>query len=436
MATVQPMSVVDANQMVATIKIIPFSAPSSALSLATAIGEQHGRGPIIRIASWQTRKVGLIQTRLPGTPEKVLDKTVQITGDRLSVMVNTLMRERRCAHATKALAGEIRSMVRSGAEIVLMTGASAITDRRDVLPSALKAAGGTVDHFGMPVDPGNLLMLGRLGDIPVLGLPGCARSPKLNGFDWVLQRLLAGLTVTKSDITSMGAGGLLTDIPSRPLPRAKASAKPDTQTGKATTKRIAALVLAAGQSRRMGPRNKLLVEVDATPMVASAVDAALKSKATEVLVVTGHQSDEVEGILGDRKVRFVHNPDFADGLSTSLQAGLSALSDDINGFVVLLGDMPRISSATVDRLIDMFNPVEGRAIIVPTYKGKRGNPVLWARQFLAEMRALAGDVGARHLIGQHADLMAEIEIADDSVLLDIDTETALEAATSKVKDGS
>ncbi|MEM7445383.1 MAG: molybdopterin-binding/glycosyltransferase family 2 protein [Pseudomonadota bacterium] len=431
MATVSPMQVVDANQMVATIKIIPFSAPSSALSLATAIGEQHGRGPILRVAKWQKRKVGLIQTRLPGTPEKVLNKTVQITADRLGAMSNTLMRERRCEHVTKTLAGEIRAMIQNGADIILMAGASAITDRRDVLPAALEAAGGEIDHFGMPVDPGNLLMLGHHGAVPILGLPGCARSPKLNGFDWVLQRLVAGLPVTKADITGMGAGGLLTDIPSRPLPRAKASAKPDRHQAGIGMPKIAALVLAAGQSRRMGARNKLLAKVDATPMVVSAVDAASASKASEVVVVTGHEAEDIEDVLRGRGVRFVHNPDFADGLSTSLQAGLSALGDDVDGFIVLLGDMPRISAATVDRLIDAFNPLKGRAIVVPTYQGKRGNPVLWGRQFLGEMRAIAGDVGARHLIGQHADVMAEIEIDDDSVLLDIDTAAALEAATAE-----
>ena len=82
-----------------------------------------------------------------------------------------------------------------------------------------EAAGGRVDHLGMPVDPGNLLLLGQLGDLPVIGAPGCARSPKENGFDWVLHRLLAGLAVTRSDVTALGVGGLLMEIVSRPQPR-------------------------------------------------------------------------------------------------------------------------------------------------------------------------------------------------------------------------
>ena len=122
----------------------------------------------------------------------MLDKTVAVTAQRISAAGGRLVSEARCEHAVPALAERIRA---SQADLVLIAGASAITDRRDVLPAAIEAAGGTVEHFGMPVDPGNLLLLARQGERPVLGLPGCARSPKLNGFDWVLQRLAAGIPV-------------------------------------------------------------------------------------------------------------------------------------------------------------------------------------------------------------------------------------------------
>ena len=135
---------------------------------------------------------------------------------------------------------------------MLVAGASAIVDRRDVIPAAIERRGGTIEHFGMPVDPGNLLLLGRLGEVPVLGLPGCARSPKVNGFDWVLQRLLAGLPVGAEDIMRMGAGGLLAEIPRGPyrVPAPAARRKPVAQPPQRPA--IAALILAAGQSRRMG----------------------------------------------------------------------------------------------------------------------------------------------------------------------------------------
>jgi molybdenum cofactor cytidylyltransferase len=252
----------------------------------------------------------------------------------------------------------------------------------------------------------------------VLGLPGCCRSPKPNGFDWVLQRIAAGIAVTRDDIMGMGVGGLLMEIPSRPQPRAAKPAKPG---------RVAALVLAAGQSRRMGRQNKLLAEIDGRAMVTHVVDAMLASRAAPVIVVTGHEADEVRAALGERPVQIVANPHYAEGLSTSLKAGLAALPDDAEGVLVGLADMPRIKPAQIDRLIAAFNPLEGRAIVVPTVRGKRGNPVLFATRFLPEMLQIGGDVGARHLIGGHEDEVVEIEMEDDAALLDIDTPDALSA---------
>jgi molybdenum cofactor cytidylyltransferase len=292
-----------------------------------------------------------------------------------------------------------------------------------VIPAAIEQAGGSVEHFGMPVDPGNLLLLAHLGDIPVLGLPGCVRSPKLNGFDWVLQRLIADVPVTPRDIMLLGAGGLLKEIPTRPQPRAGDQESKPTPRGP----KVAAIVLAAGRSTRMGAANKLLAEVDGAPMVRRAVEAALASQARPVVVVTGNEQGKVQAALRGCKVTFAHNPDFAAGMSTSLKKGLGALPADSEGAVVCLGDMPMVGGGVLDRLIGAFDPLEGRAICVPTWNGKRGNPVLWARRFFPEMAELAGDVGAKHLIGEHADLVAEVAMPDDAVLTDIDTPEALAA---------
>jgi molybdenum cofactor cytidylyltransferase len=357
---------------------------------------------------------------LPGLKPSLLDKTVESINLRLAALGCPPVIERRCAHDEAALAAAIAEIRTARVALILISGASAITDRRDVVPAALTRVGGTVEHLGMPVDPGNLLMLGRLGDQPVLGLPGCARSPKLNGFDWVLQRLVADLPVGRRDIMLMGAGGLLKEIPSRPQPRAE----PATAAVAPRAPRIAALVLAAGRSSRMGS-NKLLAEVAGKPMLTHVVDAALASQARPVVVVTGNEADRVAAALGDRPAQLVHNADFAAGISGSLKAGLRALDDQVDGALVCLADMPLLGAATLDRLIAAFNPVEGRAICVPTWNGKRGNPVLWSRRFFAEMAELAGDVGARHLIGEHADQVCEVAMADDAVLLDIDTPEAL-----------
>jgi molybdenum cofactor cytidylyltransferase len=233
----------------------------------------------------------------------------------------------------------------------------------------------------------------------------------------------------------MGAGGLLAEIPSRPLPRAEASPAPDA--GPAVKKRppgprIAALLLAAGRSQRMGS-NKLLAEIDGRPMVARTAQRLLSSRARPIIAVLGNQADEVDAALGRLPVERVRNPAFAEGLSTSLKRGTAALPPDTEGVIVCLGDMPLVAGRDLDRLIAAFNPLEGRAIIVPTRHGKRGNPVLWASRFLPEMAELAGDVGAKHLIGEHADLVCEVEMDSDGVLVDVDTPDALAALRDKLK---
>ena len=155
---------------------------------------------------------------MPGLKPTVIRKTVKHLADRLAIAGAPIVADETLPHNTSALSDRLAALARN-CDLVVVFGASAITDRRDVIPSALIEAGGTIEQFGMPVDPGNLLLLGRLGQAWVIGAPGCARSPKENGFDWILQRLLAGIEVTRDDIRRLGAGGLLMEIMSRPQPR-------------------------------------------------------------------------------------------------------------------------------------------------------------------------------------------------------------------------
>jgi molybdenum cofactor cytidylyltransferase len=423
LATLAPYALVEKKQMVATIKIVPFGVKRVIVERCTAIAAAYG--PLLRVAPLIPTDACLIQTRLPGFKEGILDKTVEVTKARLASLDSRLADERRCAHTVQDLADQIRAAA-ANTGLMLIAGASAIVDRRDVIPAAIVECGGTIEHFGMPVDPGNLILLGRLGATPVLGLPGCARSPKENGFDWVLRRLLAGIEVTREDVMRMGAGGLLAEIPSRPLPRAEAAPAPE-EPAPQRQPRIAALILAAGQSRRMGEINKLLIEIDGKPMVRRVAETILAAPVTPVVAVLGHERDRVRAAFAGLKLRAVYNPDYAGGISTSLKRGLAALPDDIDGVLVCLGDMPLVGPKEIERLIGAFNPTEGRAIIVPTGRGKRGNPVLWAKRFFPEMQDIAGDVGARHLIGAYPELVAEIEMAGEGVLLDIDTPEALAA---------
>jgi molybdenum cofactor cytidylyltransferase len=409
LATVTPFARVTPRQMLATVKIIPFAAPRARVEDAERVGT------ILRVAPFAPRRVALISTMLAGAKPGLLDKNRAALEERLNSIGSTIVFERRVAHETAALAaaiGEVKS-----ADPILIFGASAITDRRDVVPAAIAAAGGTIDAFGMPVDPGNLLLTARLGEVTVVGLPGCARSPKQNGFDFVLWRIAAGLPVGRSEIAAMGVGGLLTEIPTRPQPRDERPAE---------LPRIGAVVLAAGLSSRMGS-HKLLEDVGGKTLVRRAVEAALASAAGPVVVVTGNRGAEVRAALEGLNTQFVDNPDFPKGLSTSLRRGINALPEDCDGAVVLLADMPDVSAALIDKLIAAFDPAEERAICVAARHGRRGNPVLWARRFFTEMAGLEGDVGAKALMVAYDELVCEVEAPDDAPLLDIDTPEALAA---------
>ena len=420
-ATLPPFQPVEPRQMAATIKIIPFAVPGPVLERCLDIA--RGNGPLVQVRPFRRRRVGLVQTHLPGMKESLLDKTKEAVDGRLAALDCAPALERRCAHDDQAVAVAIADLQAASCDILLISGASAIVDRRDVVPAGIVAAGGVIDHFGMPVDPGNLILLGRVAERPVIGLPGCARSPKLNGFDWILQRLVADLPIAKEDVMRMGAGGLLKEISSRPLPRARAVEEAGQAT--ALAPRIAALVLAAGRSTRMGAANKLLAQVDGQPMIKRVVKTLRRSQAGPIVVVTGHQRAKVEAALADQDVILVHNPEFAHGLSTSLHRGLGALPAALDGAVICLGDMPCIGASVIDKLIAAFDPLEGRAICLPTWQGKRGNPVLFARRFFAEMQAISGDMGAKALIGDYPELVAEVPVPDDGVLIDVDTPEAL-----------
>jgi molybdenum cofactor cytidylyltransferase len=420
-ATLPRWEVVRPKQMVATIKIIPFAVPEEIVADCERIGGIANGA--IAVVPFQPKTFGLIQTRLPGTKETVLDKTAGVLAARVQGLDGSLAREYRCAHDTKSVAAALEEMTDSDCDIVLVAGTSAIIDRRDVIPSAIEEAVGRVDHFGMPVDPGNLLLVGRIGSVSVVGLPGCARSPKFNGVDWALQRLAANLPLEPADITAMGIGGLLKETAARSQPRA---AKREDDTAPRAP-RVAAVILAAGQSRRMGRVNKLLAKVDGKPMVHWAVKAATASVADPVIVVLGHEAERVREALADFDVIFVENADFAQGISSSVNRGIVALPEAVDGTIVCLGDMPRVTAAEIDRLIAAFNPVEGREICIPTWQGKRGNPTLIGRRFFPEIREITGDVGARHLISAYPDLCCEVEMSGNAVLVDVDTQKALAA---------
>ncbi len=425
LATLDAFAPVVPGKMIATVKIIPFAVSAAARDKALAVA--RAASPLVGVAPYRLRKVGVISTVLPGFADKVIEKTLRVTQERLVPAGAKIVAERRVRHESRALAGALCDVLDAGAELVIVFGASAIADRRDVIPAAVEEVGGIIEHFGMPVDPGNLMLVASIRGHPVLGAPGCARSPRENGFDWVLERLLCGLPVRRRDITAMGVGGLLMEIVTRPQPRA-VEVKPG--------RRIAAIVLAAGRSTRMGGPNKLLAEINGRQLVRIAAEEALASQARPVIVVTGHQRERVETALKGLDVMLAHNGDFAEGLSTSLKVGVAALPADVDGAIVCLGDMPQVNAQLIDRLFAAFDPEKGALVVVPTIDGKRGNPVVWSRRFFPELAALDGDVGARHLIASYPEAVTEVQLASNAALIDVDTPDALKAVKAEIERAS
>ena len=181
----------------------------------------------------------------------------------------------------------------------------------------------------------------------------------------------------------------------------------------------------------MGAANKLTAELHGAPLVSLAADAALASRAEPVLVVTGHAENDVRRALADRPLVFVHNPDHARGLSTSLRVGLSALGTGFDGALICLGDMPRVHAGHIDAVIEAFEASSEAPIIVPVHAGRRGNPVLWPADCFDELARLTGDVGGRSLLDSLADRVRTVPVSDDGVLFDVDTEAELAAVAAR-----
>lgn len=219
LATLDTATPVGLGELLATIKVIPFAAPAAAV----AEMERLARHELpIRLHRFRALRVGLILTRLPATHERLLQDTIHTMQGRIEALGGAMLSPEIIEHDSGPVTVAMRRMLALGAELVLLAGAAATVDPLDVLPAAISEADGVIEHFGMPAEPGNLICTGHLGHVPVVVLPSCARSPKANGTDLVLQRLFAGLEASPSDIMGMGVGGLLRGPTRRPRARSTA----------------------------------------------------------------------------------------------------------------------------------------------------------------------------------------------------------------------
>ncbi len=412
LATLPDWTRTQARQMVATCKIIPYAAPGKSVGAAEGA---LGAGPALRLHAFGARAVAIILTRTPGLPDKVLAKGAEVVEARLTALgMAAAGPVAVVAHDLQAIGAALRA---ASGDMTVILGGSATSDLQDTCPRALVEVGGRIERFGMPVDPGNLLFLGDFHGRPVVGLPGCARSPALNGADWVLERLAAGLTVTSADIAAMGVGGLLKEIPLRPQPRAgRATARPQGRP------RVAAIVLAAGASRRMRGADKLLETVEGAPVLRRVVQAALSSVADETLVVLPPDAGARAQALDGLAARQVIAAECAEGMAASLRAGLAAASERVDAAVVMLADMPEVTAGSVDRLIAAYDLGEGREICrAVSADGRPGHPVLFGRRFFENLASLRGDRGAREVLAEAADFVVDVPTEGLAAVIDLDT---------------
>jgi len=411
LATLRSHVPVRQGALLATFKIIPYAVDKTLVCQA----KDAVSPDMIRLHPYQSGVADLVLTRTASFKQSLLDKGRQAIARRLQVLGWRLGTVVIVEHKQQTVA---EALAKCQGDMTLILGASATSDRQDVAPAAVVAAGGIIERFGMPVDPGNLLFLGKLNDRPVLGMPGCVRAPALNGADWVLARLASGLPVDGADIAGMGVGGLLKEIPERQQPR-RAS-------GTVAKGKVELVLLAAGKSRRMRGQNKMLRQINGEPMLRHAARTALSSNITKVhVVLPPYAPDHIEALQG-LDVHPVIARDANLGLSASVRAGIEAVSPDCAAVVMMLADMPEVGSQHIDALIDAYTPENEHFIVVPLApNGKRGNPALFDRRYFEALANLQGDRGAKPLIDRAGDDVATVPM-DGAVLLDLDTPEAWE----------
>ncbi|MCP5215789.1 MAG: NTP transferase domain-containing protein [Pseudomonadales bacterium] len=418
-ATLPNSAEAHADQAVASIKIIPFAVSERLLEHCLNILADEK--PAIEVMPFQPHHGALILTKSAALKESVLDSTFEVTQGRMRAYDSQVVFHQRCEHKIDEISAALKQALTQGCNPIMVCGAGITVDIGDVIPTAIKECGGEIVQFGMPVEPGNMLLLAKLGKTNIINLPGCSRSPKLNGLDWVLQRILAGIEVKPEHIMAMGVGGLIKDV-AHSERRHRRAVQPKHQ----SKPRIAAIILAAGSSRRMGEQNKLLSQVKGVPMVVSVANAALASNVESITLVTGHESEALETLLAGRNLKFVHNPDYNSGIASSVKIGIASLSDEVDGAIVLLGDMPFVTKSQINELIAEFDPVLERDIVMPVKDGRRGNPVLWSRRYFPAMQKLTGDTGAKTILKEYAANVWEVPISDESIFADIDTQEELD----------
>lgn len=407
-ATLNNYARVQKGMLLATIKIIPYAVDKGMLQTAVIqISDDafflHGFG---------VGTCDIILTQTDGFKTNLLNKGEAAIVDRVLPLglraISTQIVKHQIDDVSKAI-------IQCKSNNIFILGASATSDRQDVIPSSIINVGGEIKRFGMPVDPGNLLLLAKLGSKNVIGMPGCVRSPAINGADWVLERLVAGLQIVSDDVAAMGVGGLLKEISLRPLPRTAPKLRDN---------RFVAIVLAAGSSRRMGSEDKLFKTINGVPLLRHTVEQICTSNISKCLVVVRQITEKHRDALKGLDIDLVEAPDAAKGMSASMRAGVLAVGPKSKGYLICLADMPDITSMHINKIVAAHNPDSGDLIIRPkSPSGQFGHPVLFDGRFYEDMTSIDGDVGAKSVISSAKESVLDIEM-DEAVCVDLDTSEA------------
>ncbi len=407
-ATLPNFARVKKGTLLATLKIIPYGVAQARIDRAVQV---LGQGAL-RVCGFSPQTCDLVLTRTKGFKPSLLAKAETVLRARIAPLHMSLQTCEVVAHTEVAVAAAIK---RATSDVVLVLGASATSDRRDVVPAGIISAGGRVIRFGMPVDPGNLLVLGTHRGRAVIGLPGCVRAPALNGADWVLERLCAGLELDAAAIAYMGVGGLLKEIPERIHPRLQV---------KVPKSGVVAVLLAAGSSARMRGDDKLLRDVGGVQMLRHAVQVALSAKIDQCLVVLKKDAHAHRRALQGLDVQIIETVDADQGMAASLRAGILALQAPPKAVLVGLADMPDLTPLHYNRVIAAHDRAKNRLIVCPTNPdGKRGHPVLFDAKFIENLAGLQGDTGAKEIVKTVPEWVFEVPM-DAAVSLDLDTPEA------------
>ena len=370
LATLTQYQRVIPRSMLATVKIISYAVSETAVENAVAVATGA-----LRLLSPVRKSASLILTQTSGQAEKLVSKGRQAVSSRLKALNIVLSDTQIVRHETDSVRAAINQC--TGEIIMILTG-SATSDSEDVGPSALRQAGGKLLRFGMPVDPGNLLFLGKLDGNPVIGLPGCARSLALNGADWVLERIACGVTVESLDIAAMGVGGLLKEIPTRPHSRnatANASRRPFVEVA----------VLATSNSNDDSQR---------------FVEAAIRSSADRVRIISS--STEIPNWFSRSARVSTVTAHGNRGEANLICAALAAIDSSADAVLLLPTDCATLDAGDIDKMIAAFSPVDGREICcISQTETQRALPAVFGRRFFETLANLP-DHGSVASIAQSA----------------------------------